>query len=147
MINVSKIFHLLDSDFLIFWFSDFLIFWFRNKFKGRSKRANIVDDSYEELFGELYTATAFPTGEVTKMPSATDRFAVAASLTGEDGRKGNADNTGDCKTGDAEEDDDEERPRARGVPIGKVDTRAKRFRTFEGVGTAEGVGFEDIVQR
>ena len=96
---------------------------------------------------ERFAATAFPTGEVTKTPSATDRFAVAASLTGEDGRKGNADNTGDCKTGDAEEDDDEERPRARGVATGKVDTRAERFRTFEGVGTAEGVGFEDIVQR
>ena len=42
---------------------------------------------------EGFTVTAFPTGEVTKTPSTTDRFAVAASLTGEDGRKGN----GDCK--------------------------------------------------
>ena len=90
--------------------------------------------------------TAFPTGEVTKTPYATDRFAVAASLIG-DGRKGNAGNTGDCKTGDEVEDDDDERPRARGVATGKVDTRAERFRTFEGVGTAEGVGIEDIVQR
>ena len=53
--------------------------------------------------------------------SATERFAVTASLTGEDGRKGNADNTGDCKTGEDDEvevDEVEERPRARGVSEG-----------------------------
>ena len=90
---------------------------------------------------EGFTVPAFPTGEVTKTPSTTDRFAVAASLTGEVGRKDNAGNTGDCKTGDEVEGDDEERPRARGVSVGKVDTRAERFRAFEGV------GFEDILQR
>ena len=65
--------------------------------------------------------TAFSTGEVTKTPSTTDRFAVAASLTGEDGRKGNTDNTGDCKTGEDDEIEVEEvegRPRARGVSEG-----------------------------
>ena len=68
---------------------------------------------------ERFAVTAFPTGEVTKTPSATDRFAVAASLTGEDSRKGNADNTGDCKTGEDDEvEDEEERPRARGVSEG-----------------------------
>ena len=68
---------------------------------------------------EGFTVPAFPTGEVTKTPSTTDRFAVAASLTGEVGRKGNAGNTGDCKTGEDDEvEDDEERPRARGVSEG-----------------------------
>ena len=67
---------------------------------------------------ERFAVTAFPTGEVTQTPSTTDRLAVAASLAGEVGRKDNAGNTGDCKTGDAVEDDDEERPRARGVSIG-----------------------------
>ena len=93
---------------------------------------------------EGFAVTAFPTGEVTQTPSTTDRLAVAASLAGEVGRKDNADNTGDCKTGEDDEvevDEVEERPRARGVSVGKVDTRAGRFWAFEGV------GFEDIVQR
>ena len=85
---------------------------------------------------ERFAVPAFPTGEVTKTPSTTDRFAVAASLTGEVGRKGNAGNTRDCKTGD-EVEDDEERPRARGVSVGKVDTRAERFRAMEGVGSED----------
>ena len=68
---------------------------------------------------EGFTVTAFPTGEVTKTSSTTDRFAVAASLTGEDGRKGTADNTGDCKTGEDDEVEEvKERPRARGVSKG-----------------------------
>ena len=90
---------------------------------------------------ERFVVTAFPTGEVTETPSATDRFAVAASLTGEDGRKGKADNTGDCKIG--EDDEAEERPRARGEILSDEDeiedTRAERFRAI-GVGSDAMVG-------
>ena len=83
-----------------------------------AEAAELSEDSRRSAT-EGFAVTAFPTGEVTKTPSATDRFAVA-SLTGEDGRKGNADNTGGCKIGEdeVEVEEAEERPRARGVSEG-----------------------------